>query len=270
MFNQKSSTNWKDAVKEIQEAKKEIHRKEQIMTDYERDLYGRTVKDKVHQKYGMILKGVAEELENTISKYKTAKASTSTAIAKEINTWEAGKLQSELNLAQSRFGMITTGPSTNAFGGGPGIVDAARKIYQEAVASGDRYKIRAAAEALQGSAAIHWKGKDAVGMQQLSQEAKENLDNLRFTDEIKAAGDRETAAAQELLNTCQTVWEVGALMGDVTTGAFLIGNFVTLAKRVQVDRVTGKINIYDPDDPEVTGITITGPNIESIGGEGNE
>ena len=267
--SQYSGNDWLSKLNQIKEARSEYNKIERILTPYERQTIWGNIKADAEANYSRVYQGVKQRLDDAIGSYKSAAAKRAAAIAKEINSWDAGKLNNELQAFQTRVNMeLGKKDAQGIFSGQPAAVQV-KQIYQEALASGDRYKMRAAAEALRAADTEKLPSEQQIEVQLLARTASDNLEALRNTDDIQNAIDQENAAIKAMQDEQKFVREAAEIMFD--SGGKIFGrdvsNFGKLANTIKFEREAGnvKIKILDLDDPEITGIDLS--NLTNMEGE---
>lgn len=266
---QQNSGDWLAKLNQIKDARKEYKGIEHILTPYERQTIWGNIKADAEANYSRVYQGVKARLDAAVGNYKSAAAKRAAAIAKEINSWDAGKLNNELQAFSTRVNMeLGKKDAQGIFSGQP----AARRIealYQEAQASGDRYKKRAAAEVLRAADVEKLPSEQQMQVQLLARTASDNLEALRNTDDIQNAIDQENAAIKQMQDEQKFVREAAEVMFDEGGQIFGrdVSNFGKLASTIKFEREAGnvKIKILDINDPEITGIDLS--NLKEQEGE---
>jgi len=256
--SQYNGNDWLSKLNQIKEARSEYNKIERILTPYERQTIFGNIKADAEANYSRVYNGVKARLDAAVGNYKAAAAKRAAAIAKEINSWDAGKLNNELQAFSTRVNMeLGKKDAQGIFSGQP----AARRIealYQEAQASGDRYKMRAAAEVLRAADVEKLPSEQQMQVQLLARAASDNLEALRNTDDIQNAIDQENAAIKQMQDEQKFVREAAEVMFDEGGQIFGrdVSNFGKLASTIRFERSEGsvKINILGLDDPAITGI----------------
>lgn len=256
--SQYNGNDWLSKLNQIKEARSEYNKIERILSPYERQTIFGNIKADAEANYSRVYNGVKARLDAAVGNYKAAAAKRAAAIAKEINSWDAGKLNDELQAFSTRVNMeLGKKDAQGIFSGQP----AARRIealYQEAQASGDRYKQRAAAEVLRAMDTSKLPSEQRADVLMLSRAAIDNLEALRNTEEIKAAIEQENAAVKVMQDEQRFVKDAGAVMFEEGSSLFgrELGSFGKLASTIRFERSEGsvKINILGLDDPAITGI----------------
>ena len=255
---QTNGGDWLAKLNQIREARQEFEKIERILTPYEKQTIYGNIKADAEANYSRVYNGVKARLDAAVGNYKSAAAKRADAIAKEINSWDAAKLNAEIQAFQMRVGMeLGKRDAQGILSGQP----AARRIevlYQEAQASGDPYKMRAAAEVLRAADTEKLPDEQRMDVQLLARAAGDNLEALRNTDEIKAAIEGENAAIKQMQDEQRFVREAGEVMFDGGGSIFgrEVSNFGKLASTIKFERSESsvKISILGLDDPAITGI----------------
>ncbi len=255
---QTNGGDWLAKLNQIREARQEFEKIERILTPYEKQTIYGNIKADAEANYSRVYQGVKARLDAAVGNYKSAAARRADAIAKEINRWDAAKLNAEIQAFQMRVGMeLGKRDAQGILSGQP----AARRIevlYQEAQASGDPYKMRAAAEVLRAADTEKLPDEQRMDVQLLARAAGDNLEALRNTDEIKAAIEGENAAIKAMQDEQRFVREAGEVMFDGGGSIFgrEVSNFGKLASTIKFERSESsvKISILGLDDPAITGI----------------
>ena len=267
--SQYNGNDWLSKLNQIKEARSEYNKIERILTPYERQTIFGNIKADAEANYGRVYQGVKARLDAAVGNYKAAAAKRAAAIAKEINSWDAGKLNDELQAFQMRVNMeVGKKDAQGIFSGSPAAARV-KQIYQEALASGDRYKMRAAAEVLRAADVEKLPSEQQMQVQLLARAASDNLEALRNTDDIQNAIDQENAAIKQMQDEQKFVREAAEIMFD--SGGKIFGrdvsNFGKLASTIKFEREAGnvKIKILDINDPEITGIDLS--NLKEQEGE---
>ena len=255
---QTNGGDWLAKLNQIREARQEFEKIERILTPYEKQTIYGNIKADAEANYSRVYQGVKARLDAAVGNYKSAAARRADALAKEINRWDAAKLNAEIQAFQMRVGMeLGKRDAQGILSGQP----AARRIevlYQEAQASGDPYKMRAAAEVLRAADTEKLPDEQRMDVQLLARAAGDNLEALRNTDEIKAAIEGENAAIKAMQDEQRFVREAGEVMFDGGGSIFgrEVSNFGKLASTIKFERSESsvKISILGLDDPAITGI----------------
>lgn len=267
--SQYNGNDWLSKLNQIKEARSEYNKIERILTPYERQTIFGNIKADAEANYSRVYNGVKARLDAAVGNYKAAAAKRAAAIAKEINSWDAGKLNDELQAFQMRVNMeVGKKDAQGIFSGSPAAARV-KQIYQEALASGDRYKMRAAAEVLRAADVEKLPSEQQMQVQLLARAASDNLEALRNTDDIQNAIDQENAAIKQMQDEQKFVREAAEVMFDEGGQIFGrdVSNFGKLASTIKFEREAGnvKIKILDINDPEITGIDLS--NLKEQEGE---
>ena len=267
--SQYNGNDWLSKLNQIKEARSEYNKIERILTPYERQTIFGNIKADAEANYSRVYNGVKARLDAAVGNYKAAAAKRAAAIAKEINSWDAGKLNDELQAFQTRVNMELGKKDVQGIFSGQSAASSIERLYQEALASGDRYKMRAAAEVLRAADVEKLPSEQQMQVQLLARAASDNLEALRNTDDIQNAIDQENAAIKQMQDEQKFVREAAEVMFDEGGQIFGrdVSNFGKLASTIKFEREAGnvKIKILDINDPEITGIDLS--NLKEQEGE---
>lgn len=250
-----TAATWRDQYKILKEAKGEYERYAGIMSGYEQTIIARDIKARMEQHRSAITAGALSDYNAVLSRYQGAEAATQRAKKAEIARWgDAAKLVSEMQAAEMLLKQAMETTDNAIVGPGKTSTSAALEaLYQEARDSGDIYKQRAAAEVFKAAVTEARKyGRDAVVINRIAVQAAQDLEQLRFTDEMRAAEEGKAQAWQEYLTARRDLVEIGTFVdGYSPEDTFAQGPFALAVKRVQRDEA-GNVSILSPDDPEIS------------------
>ncbi len=267
--SQYNGNDWLSKLNQIKEARSEYNKIERILTPYERQTIFGNIKADAEANYSRVYNGVKARLDAAVGNYKAAAAKRAAAIAKEINSWDAGKLNDELQAFSTRVNMEVSKKDAQGIYSGQPAAARIEALYQEALASGDRYKVRAAAEVLRAADVEKLPSEQQMQVQLLARAASDNLEALRNTDDIQNAIDHENAAIKQMQDEQKFVREAAEVMFDEGGQIFGrdVSSFGKLASTIKFEREAGnvKIKILDINDPEITGIDLS--NLKEQEGE---
>jgi hypothetical protein len=267
--SQYNGNDWLSKLNQIKEARSEYNKIERILTPYERQTIFGNIKADAEANYSRVYNGVKARLDAAVGNYKAAAAKRAAAIAKEINSWDAGKLNDELQAFSTRVNMEVSKKDAQGIYSGQPAAARIEALYQEALASGDRYKMRAAAEVLRAADVEKLPSEQQMQVQLLARAASDNLEALRNTDDIRNAIDQENAAIKQMQDEQRFVREAAEVMFDEGGQIFGrdVSSFGKLASTIKFEREAGnvKIKILDINDPEITGIDLS--NLKEQEGE---
>ena len=267
--SQYNGNDWLSKLNQIKEARSEYNKIERILTPYERQTIFGNIKADAEANYSRVYNGVKARLDAAVGNYKAAAAKRAAAIAKEINSWDAGKLNDELQAFSTRVNMEVSKKDAQGIYSGQPAAARIEALYQEALASGDRYKMRAAAEVLRAADVEKLPSEQQMQVQLLARAASDNLEALRNTDDIRNAIDQENAAIKQMQDEQRFVREAAEVMFDEGGQIFGrdVSSFGKLASTIKFEREAGnvKIKILDINDPEITGIDLS--NLKEQDGE---
>lgn len=268
--SQYNGNDWLSKLNQIKEARSEYNKIERILSPYERQTIFGNIKADAEANYSRVYNGVKARLDAAVGNYKAAAAKRAAAIAKEINSWDDGKLNNALQAFQTRVNMELGKKDAQGIFSGQSAAASIERLYQEAQASGDRYKMRAAAEVLRAANVEKLPSEQQMEVQLLARTASDNLEALRNTDDIQNAIDQENAAIKQMQDEQKFVREAAEVMFD--SGGKIFGrdasNLGKLASTVKFERdAAGHVNIkiLDINDPEITGIDLS--NLKEQEGE---
>ena len=268
--SQYNGNDWLSKLNQIKEARSEYNKIERILSPYERQTIFGNIKADAEANYSRVYNGVKARLDAAVGNYKSAAAKRAAAIAKEINSWDAGKLNDELQAFSTRVSMELSKKDAQGIFSGQPAAKRIEALYQEAQASGDRYKMRAAAEVLRAADVEKLPSEQQMQVQLLARAASDNLEALRNTDDIQNAIDLENAAIKAMQDEQKFVREAAEVMFDEGGQIFGrdVSNFGKLANTVKFEHdAAGHVNIkiLDINDPEITGIDLS--NLKEQEGE---
>lgn len=253
---------WLDALEEIKGLRAEYREHINIMTPYERQVIQGEITKQVERDYGMIAQGVRNELEKAKSKYLAADKAYKEGRKKEINSWNVEKLSAERRSFQAQVDSALDADGPGFLGhGGADASKIIKQLYQEAVDSGDKYKIRAAGEVLASIGnrvdrlidpeGTHTRAGD---LRSLSKKAAKDIEELR-TAELKPLLDAKVEAVHKVGESLQIIEKTAEFLGEPIDHVFTgVGTFDKLRRSVGVDTTTGEPIFYAEDSPEVTGV----------------
>ena len=266
--SQYNGNDWLSKLNQIKEARSEYNKIERILTPYERQTIFGNIKADAEANYSRVYNGVKARLDAAVGNYKAAAAKRAAAIAKEINSWDAGKLNDELQAFQTRVNMELGKKDVQGIFSGQPAAARIEALYQEALASGDRYKMRAAAEVLRAANVEKLPSEQQMQVQLLARAASDNLEALRNTDDIQNAIDQENAAIKQMQDEQKFVREAAEVMFDEGGQIFGrdVSSFGKLASTIKFEREAGnvKIKILDINDPAITGIEWNETTLEQL------
>ena len=249
--DQMKSNDWYSIVTDINNKSRELKKMESVMTQYEKLTVSNYLKEQREAHYSTIYNGAYESLFTIANKWETAKMKLQSAKQNEINRFDPGRLNQEMNYFQSVVNSITKGqvsglePDNNRL----------KKIAAEVKQSGDIHKIRAFAEVMETVPLHGFDQQKKFEALEIISEAKTNLDQIRLTPEIQTATAEIEAAKTDLLKEKEAFRLVGQVMDGVNTDFNIETNsaFEKTAKRIHIDRNSGNIEILAEDDRRVLG-----------------
>ncbi|TDA63901.1 MAG: hypothetical protein D9V45_12910 [Chloroflexi bacterium] len=260
MLNINTRTNsdmpaYHKALLEIRAAQAELKKYESIMTPYERHTINESIQSKVAANRDLVYNGVKGAWLNFISGYKDAVKRYLQAEQNEINSWDSGKLGTEMHTFQMRLNQAIGMEDKGALAGNTQNINQVKAMYQEAMNSGDRYKQRAAAEVIRGVNTKNMQRDQVVEIRLMARNAEEQLKTLRTSDALQKAAAEANQAQKELFEQREGIKAVAETMGEPVDQVFQAGDYAKLTKMLQVDSGTREVKLYGLDAPEVTGIS---------------
>jgi len=246
--------SWRDKLAEIKAAEQTYREYYSIMTPMEREVNRKEVSKITSQYAPAITQGVLQLHENALQKLKRADQKVKQEKRKEIASWEAARLAAEMQVYEMLIDhAVHTEPGKSDFR--ETTAQRIEKIINEAKASGDKYKQRAAAEVLK-AALSNTSGLDddaRLQVNHMAQQSKAELEKIRTTPELEAAYEEAQAVYDEYRAVRD---EVARTSKDIGEGdpyhPLSISPFTKALKRVRWEGE--ELKIYDADDPEVTGV----------------
>lgn len=260
-FGRTSLADWRAAVKLIEAQRAEIRENSNIMSEYERLSHRREIEDTVAEWGSVIFAGISREYTTALEAFAKTKQDIDKAKMREIARWESGRLREEMDLLNMRVNMALK-PRDAVFGGAKPAQEISA-LYQEALESGDPVKKRAAAEIMKGltDRVSNLDQDTRLLVNRVSKQAEADLTQLRTTEDLQ----RSIQAHQEAWSQVAQIWDemrtVGQVIeGEDPAGIMAGGAYAKALRRVQIDRMTGTIQVYPEDSVEVTGVLERGEN----------
>lgn len=212
LTNKRPGNTWRDRVEELKAARAKYAELEPMMNGLDRVMLTNSINEKRAEVEPFVMNGVISEWQQAIDRFEQASKAVETARVKEIARWEASKFNDEMTVIER---LVNSTVKSSAGGRlDPNVMPRLQKIYEDAQASQDPYKMRAAAEIMQGLPTMV--GPDFDDRKQanrIAQRAQKDVQGLRITEEMKAA-DQVAAAAVQALNQAKSVlFEVDGAMG---------------------------------------------------------
>lgn len=247
---------WRDQLKFLIDAQAEYTRDQRIMTDFERSVISKDLKETKARAYDAILSGIQAEISAYFQNYQQASARVKDQTAKESQRWISGQLTSEMQMTEA---LVSQALKVNKSSmGGPSPVKALEKIYQDARNSGDLHRQRGAAEvmktALSAMSPASYDQETRLAVNHLVSRAEADLEAIRSTDGMRQAEEEKRQAEIELLQKRAELIEVGKFMdGYPPDGPFATSPFAREVRRLGRND-QGDIVIHPDDSPEVSGV----------------
>jgi hypothetical protein len=261
---------WRSVRDEIAALRDDLRKDESIMTQYERAVVGREIKNRVDANYQIIANGQLGEWRKAIKNYMDASAGINAEYSKEINRWDSSKLLAEMQTArtlveiasQSKSNDITSSTETGA---------RLSELYAEAKKSGDLYKQRAVFELLRNIDTDRLPKDARLTAAVLKRQAASDLSSLRVTPGLVKAQEAQQVALQAIVTTRDEMILTGKVTGEYDPEGMFgqTGTFGKALRMVQMNRKTGEVMIYPEDSVEVTGVSMAKmPEGSPVMGEG--
>lgn len=261
-FGATQPQTWRDHLKELKAAKEELYKNQAIMTPYERQTIGNSIKARAEAVAPRLQGGAIAEWKAAIEVYQDKAAAVEKARIAEINRWDNARLGAEIGAVKALVELALSGVNSNPLaGGGFGAAPRLERIYNEAQASGDLHKRRAAAEVFRSLDGANLKGDitDRAAVSGLAHKAAQDLPGLRVTDGITRAIQERDAAAQGVYNLRSELNDVSLVMGyGDATGLFASGPIASAFRGVKFNN-DHTLTIFPEDSVEVTGIQFKDP-----------
>ena len=223
------------------------------MTEYERSVVSRDIKAQREAIYPTVRAGVLEQHDKAIKKIEETKQKYNRAATDEIRRWDATRLSAELDVAQRRAEMALVAGDPGVFQDSPTKGAMLEALFNEAIQSGDDYKMRSAFEVIR-AVSPRVTGDERAQVNHLGKLCEHELSSLRITENMVAAQEEQGSAWNEYLQTREEVIDASKALGDDPLHPFATNDFAKAIRRVQVDRDSGDVVIYSMDAPEVTGL----------------
>lgn len=252
-----TGANWRAGLEQLEKARAELRDYGHMMSDYERLTAQRAVDELKERVTPSAQRGMLNEYYGALETWQAAGRELDRHTAREIASWEPAKLRDELQLTRMFV--------DQALRAGREAPAELARIYREAKQSGDRYKIRAAAEIVRGAFA-NFDGSAAelnerVSVKRLTDQAEHDLAELRTTDAMRSGAELRSQAWEQFLTRRAELQSTGlALDGVDPSDVFATGALATAMKRVQAD-AAGRVHVLDENDPAVTGIYLKKPPV---------
>jgi len=243
-----SSKSWRDQLNYLIDAKKEYDTYHGMMTEYERLTIREAINELRTSIYPVVCRGALSEFEQKIEKFQAAKRKTADAVAKEIARWDAGKLVAEKQLVKMWFDEIAK-KANNQLSPCKKI-NIFAELVEQAIKSGDMYKIRAVAEQAREFAGNVDK-EDMVQAFSLIQAVEGTLNEIRNTPEITEALKEQNLAGMELQDARDELGAISTALGE-KPDIFTSNSLTQAMRRVKVS--PSGLEVLAADDTQVTGM----------------
>jgi len=245
---ERKTTNWKDTLNFYQGEVNKVRKYESILTPFEKVSLGEYLHELNQKTQIEVIPAATQEFIQVKENYKVRESAFQKAKANEINRWDAGKLNAEMDFTKSRLESILR--SNLSF---PEKKIEIEALIKEANESKDITKQRATAERLL-NIADHVEGSalDKMEYNQFSSQAKRLIEKIRTTEEIKTSKENLKAAAEELLEKRKELDSIAQTFHGDHAYFDYVREFSKVARDVDFDVIKGelKVSILDNPDPE--------------------
>lgn len=243
--------DWKTGLELIKAQIAEYEQYRAIMTQYEAAMAKRVYQEKIDQWKPQIVENLLKEQEIYITRYHAQETLVARAKAAEINRWDASKLANQLQVTRLLVEQAMAGPDQDDpwRGSTSSKQERLQKLYQDAKASNDIYKMRSVAEVL---LSVPLQPGDNV-LNHLQKQAGHDLKALQWTEDQQKAVETLNGDWNNLVENTIKLEEVAPLLGDGNS-AFGSGPLHKAVRRITIDQTTGERLILEPDNPAVTGV----------------
>jgi len=177
-----SYSGWRQSLKELKEMNEEYSKYYPTYTEAEKMKYRKSFNSKRDFSRNAISDGITKELFDSIEKVNKQRELLALYKKSELKSWDSAKLQAEYGVTSVILDMATVG--TNPM---TGDITSARveKLWKEARDSGDKYKIRALADLLNGVLVKVEDEEERLRINGIKLEASETLKKIRETPDIE-------------------------------------------------------------------------------------
>ncbi len=255
---------WRDEVAELEGARKRLQQYGQEMTPHERRTAEELVRDLRDQSYARITAGAVAEMEAALDGLQKAQAAVGSARQAEARRWDPQKVSGHMALVRDRVQAVISRGDNPLMG--DTIVGGLREVFDDAM-RGDEVAQRGACEIFRGVLGMV-PAQDRQDANHLRAAAERRLTELRDTPEIgqaKVAAREAFGAAAAKKDELERISQ--AIDGHGVVDVFASTALTRVARRLNVDRMTGAVSVLDPNDPAVLGYEIVMPGaIETAGG----
>lgn len=248
----KNATSWEA---ELKAAWDEVQRHGHEMSEYERNVIMREIKQRQEELTPIVGGQAVAEFREAIGAFQAAEKKIADERRKEINRFDTAKYNAELQAIQARVKMTVEHPKNIMDATEKPISQRLQQIYDEAIQSGDIHKQRAAVEVIKDMPVVGSQPEERMSVNFLAKTAAAKEAEVRQTDGILKAQQERQAALQELDQRRERLNTVSQALGMGRADDLMGFSFLARAyKQVQRDPATGEIKIYQETDPEVTGV----------------
>lgn len=243
--NSGKQSDWEAEIKAaLQELKLHGHE----MSPYEKNVISREIKRRQDELIPVVGARVIGEFHAAIKGYKKAEELQQAERAKEINRFDSGKLNAEMQLIQARVNNAMSQITNNLRG--DSVAARLQNIYAEAVQSGDIHKQRAAVEVMKS---VSVGGPERLQVNQLARDAEAAELQFRQTEGTRSAQQARIDSLGELHAKHENLNRVSQLLGMGPVDVVFSDNPFSRAARM-VEFTPEGPQIHEADAPQVTGV----------------
>lgn len=204
---------WQDAAEQLRQAKRKAAEEGHLMTPYELYQTNELLTRSRDMLRGVIETGAVSDFGAAVTAYRDAHQTVKTARQREINSYDAARLNNEMSMTSQRMTVALRSPDP---------VPMLQAIMREARDSGDKHKQRATYEIVQG--AIDQSGNISNEdtrrfINRVSVEARDLLAGLRNTREFNDAVTKAEGAFDVMVSKWRGLNDIAELLGDLHPGA---------------------------------------------------
>ncbi len=212
------------------------------MTPYERTVIQRELKKRQDAIYQIASSSMLTEFNSAVGNYQKAQEGVKSAIAAEIDSWDAGKLSQQMDAVGKMIDLAKKHKDVGRL----------EKVFNEALQSNDKYKKRATFELMTDiTDGVSW--NDRFAANRLARAAEKELPNLRVSQDMLQADNAVRYSGNQLLHKLDELIDTSIVLGqgDPTSG-FAGGDFAHAVRRIKRGPGMDEITVLPDDDPEVS------------------
>ena len=216
------NTGWRAKLAEIEAVNAEHSKYSQVLSPLD-DAKLQEKKKSLQDAYGSyIIKDISSELQASIEKVELQRNKYQLAKKKEYNSWDSAKLSSEYGVTSTILDMSLVGQNVSKGDTAPKRIE---RLFNEAKTSGDKYKLRAYADLLEG-VMTKMSVEEATKINHCKTEADSLVKEMRETPEILKERDRVFEVFEGFAQALRDYREVGRTLGESTNMDYEIRELV--------------------------------------------